>query len=128
MDAIGPYFQLRNLQSHTSALCVPCRKKHEKKVDDSESWLRQEESEKNLRSPETPLLNTRLLKESELSGICSTENYLSDYKIRELLSPPIFSYILLIKSFSNYKGFLVDRLNSNSFQDPRGAKEKTISA
>ena len=27
-----------------------------KKVDDSESWLRQEESEKNLRSPETALL------------------------------------------------------------------------
>ena len=42
--------------------------------------------------------------------------------IREKLSPPIFSYILLIKSFNNYKGFLVDRLNSNSFQDPRGAK------
>ncbi|CAH3178765.1 unnamed protein product [Porites evermanni] len=33
-----------------SALCVPCRKKHKKKVDDSESWLRQEESEKNLRA------------------------------------------------------------------------------
>ena len=30
------------------------------------------------------------------------ENYRSDYKIRELLSPPIFSYILLIKNFSNY--------------------------
>ncbi|CAH3128170.1 unnamed protein product [Pocillopora meandrina] len=40
----------------------PCRKKHKKKVDDSESWLRQEESEKNLRSPETPLLNTRQLR------------------------------------------------------------------
>ena len=28
------------------------------------------------------------------------ENYRSDYKIRELLSPPIFSYILLVKNFS----------------------------
>ncbi|CAH3131475.1 unnamed protein product [Pocillopora meandrina] len=45
-----------------SALCVPCRKKHKKKVDDSESWLRREESKKNLRSPETPLLNTRQLR------------------------------------------------------------------
>ncbi|KAK2564432.1 hypothetical protein P5673_011863, partial [Acropora cervicornis] len=44
-----------------SALCVPCRKKHKKKVDDSESWLRQEEPEKNLRSLETPLLDTRQL-------------------------------------------------------------------
>ena len=126
MDAIGPYFQLRNLQSHTSALCVPCRKKHEKRVDDSESWLRQEESEKNLRSPETPFLNTRQLRSIELIGICFIENYNSDHKIRELLSSPIFSSIPLIKSFSNYKGFLVDRLNSNSFQDPRGAKERII--
>ncbi|CAH3031637.1 unnamed protein product [Pocillopora meandrina] len=53
---------LQNLQSLTSALYVPYRKKHKKKVDDSESWLRQEESEKNLRSPETPLLNTRQLR------------------------------------------------------------------
>ena len=54
--------KLRNLQSLTSALCVPCRKKHKKKVDDSESWPRQEESEKNLRSSETPRLNTRQLR------------------------------------------------------------------
>ena len=111
--------------AYLSSVC-PCRKKHKKKVDDSESWLRQEESEKNLRSPETPLLNTRQLRSIELIGICFIENYHSDYKIRELLSPPIFSSIPLIKSFSNYKGFLVDRLNSNSFQDPRGAKERTI--
>ncbi|CAH3162852.1 unnamed protein product, partial [Pocillopora meandrina] len=45
-----------------SALCVPCRRRHKKKVDDSESRLTQEESEKNLRSPETPLLNTRQLR------------------------------------------------------------------
>ncbi|RMX36177.1 hypothetical protein pdam_00025924, partial [Pocillopora damicornis] len=45
----------------SDALYVPCRKKHKKKVDDGESWLRQEESEKNLRSPKTPLLNTRQL-------------------------------------------------------------------
>ena len=65
----------------------------------------------------------------QFSSVCMiliNENYRSDYKIRELLSPAIFSNILLIKSFSNYKGFLVDRLNSNSFQDPRGAKERTI--
>ena len=59
-------------------------------------------------------------------------------KLQKLLSPftpskkktkeQLLINILLIKSFSNYKGFLVDRLNSNSFQDPRGAKEKTISA
>ena len=42
------------------------------------------------------------------------------------LSPPIFAYILSIKSFNNYEGFLVDRLNSKSFQDPRGTKERTI--
>ncbi|CAH3159484.1 unnamed protein product [Pocillopora meandrina] len=45
-----------------SALCVPCRKKHKKKVDDSESWLRREESKKNLRSPEMLLLNTGQLR------------------------------------------------------------------
>ena len=65
----------------------------------------------------------RQLRSIELIGICFIENYYSDYKIRELLSPMIFSSILLIKSFSNYKEFLVDRLNSNSFQDPWGAKE-----
>ncbi|CAH3149930.1 unnamed protein product [Pocillopora meandrina] len=54
---------LQNLSSLTSTLCVPCRKKHKKKVDDSESWLRQEETEKNLQSPETPLLDTRQLRE-----------------------------------------------------------------
>ena len=43
-------------------LCVPCHEKHKKKIDDSESWLRQEEPEKNLQSPETPLLDTRQLR------------------------------------------------------------------
>ena len=94
--------KLRNLQSLTSALCVPCRKKHKKNVEDSDSWLKQEESEKNLWSPGTPLLNTRQLRQIELSGVSFIENYRSDYKIRELLSLPIFSYILLIKNFRYY--------------------------
>ena len=93
--------------AYLSSVC-PCRKKHKKKVHDSESWLRQEESEKNLRSPETPLLNTRQLRSIEFIGIFFYWNYHSDFKIRELLPPPIFSSILLIKSFSNYKSFLVD--------------------
>ncbi|KAK2554854.1 hypothetical protein P5673_023498 [Acropora cervicornis] len=45
-----------------STLCVPCRNKDKNKVDDSESWLRQEEPEKNLRSLETPLLDRRQLR------------------------------------------------------------------
>ena len=122
MDATGLYFNWE-ICNCLPQLCVPCRKKHKKKVNDGESWLRQEELEKNLRSPETRLLNMRQLRSIELIGICFIENYYSDYKIRELLSPMIFSSILLIKSFSNYKEFLVDRLNSNSFQDPWGAKE-----
>ena len=51
--------------------------------------------------------NTRQLRQIELSCICFIENYRSDYKRRDLLSPVIFSYILLIKNFRNYKAFLL---------------------
>ncbi|KAK2564643.1 hypothetical protein P5673_012116, partial [Acropora cervicornis] len=44
--------------------------RHKKKVYDSESWLRQEEPEKNVRSLETPLLDTRQLRSSCSIYIC----------------------------------------------------------
>ena len=61
MDTTGLHFNWE-ICNRLLQLWGPYRKKHKKKVDDSESWLRQEESEKNLRSPETPLLNTRQLR------------------------------------------------------------------
>ena len=54
-----------------------------------------------------PLLNTRQQRQIELSGICFIENYRSDYKIPELISTPIFSYILLIKFSVIIKAFLL---------------------
>ena len=64
MDATGLYFnwEICNRLPQLSVSHAVYRKKHKKKFDDSESWLRQEESEKNLQFPETPLLNMRQLR------------------------------------------------------------------
>ena len=77
--------------AYLSSVC-PCRKKHKKKVNDSESWLRQEESEKNLRSPETPLLNTRQLRSIELIGIFFIETIIhilkyANYSLHQFFLP-----------------------------------------
>ena len=61
MDTTGLHFNWE-ICNRLPQLCVPCWKKRKKKVDDCEYWLRQEELEKNLWSPETPLLDTRQLR------------------------------------------------------------------
>ena len=91
---------LRNLQSLTSVLCVPCRKKHKKKVKVSLGWDKKDQ--RRIYGPQKRHFKQETTKVNWIQWYLFYWKLLFRYKICELLSPSIFSYILLIKYFRNY--------------------------